>query len=469
MSPVTIVYIITIVLSIAVALLLVHLARLQARARIKYEKGLKAGVHNANYSLGESVLEEITELVDSKPDRQKVAKEISDIFNRELGKKVDQRVHELDKKYETIIKQKTQNEEVAWKKYKKVLAEKKETEAVIHSVAEGLVVVDEKGKVIMLNPAAERLLGVSKKNKIGQPISEGIREDQLISFIKDSRGSKDDREIEILSGQDETKKTLRASSAVIEDEDGKTVGMVSVLSDITKQKELDRLKANFLTSISHELRTPLVAIEKSISMMLSGMAGRMSNTQEEFLRIAERNLKRLTNLINDLLDLSKLEAGKVKLRPQLASIEKIIEDSVQTLGAWAKTKAINIKIGIQSDLPEIYMDPDKVIQVLNNLIGNAIKFTPDNGDIVIEARSDKEKKVIEVSVADSGIGIPEDDLSKVFDKFYQTGERTPTDISGTGVGLSIAKEVVELHGGEIWAENRDGGGAKFVFTLPMKL
>ena len=174
---------------------------------------------------------------------------------------------------------------------------------------------------MMMNPAAEKLLGMSGKSKMGRPLTENLREEQLVSLVKTGQERKN-KEIELVSQHDETKKILRASSAVIEDADGKTVGMVSVLSDITKQRELDELKANFVASVTHELRTPLVAMDKSIALILNKDAGELSGPQEEILTIAQRNLKRLSFLINDLLDLSKLEARKMALSRQASSLEK---------------------------------------------------------------------------------------------------------------------------------------------------
>ncbi|MBN1912964.1 MAG: PAS domain-containing sensor histidine kinase, partial [Candidatus Omnitrophica bacterium] len=260
---------------------------------------------------------------------------------------------------------------------------------------------------------------------------------------------------------------LRASSAVIENENGKTIGMVSVLSDITKQKELDRLKSSFISHVSHELRTPLVAIEQSISLILSKTAGPISRDQEEFLSISQRNLKRLSHLIDDLLDLSKLEAGRMDLKREPLMITKLIDDCVESLRLWANSKSIDIRVESKGDLPAVSADAEKIYQVLNNLLGNAIKFTPSGGYVSIEPALKKEQGVIEVSVSDNGIGIPEEALAKIFDKFYQVGDRIATDLSGTGIGLAIAKEIVELHGGTIRAESRKGEGAKFIFALPV--
>jgi len=468
-ASIIVIYILTGAVSILIALLLVHLARLSAQAKVKaarLERG-KGGKILSDENLKKAILEEVKALEHTKRRPEEITEKVSEIFGRELEKKIDVNAREIAGKYETIVKEKTQNEEIAWKKYKRVLANKKETEAVIRSIAEGLVVIDAKGKVIMMNPAAEKLLGSKKKDKIGKPILENMKKEQLISLVKEDPNNAEDKEIELVSKEDDTKKILRSSSAVVENESGQTVGMVSVLTDITKQKELDELKSSFVSNITHELRTPLVAIQKSITLILSKNAGRLTDTQEHFLSAADRNVKRLSILIDDLLDLSKMEAGRLKLKCETARIEKVVEEVLENLSTWIKTKSIGMVKDTEKGIPDISMDPDRIIQVLNNLIGNAIKFTPENGTIKVGVSLRREKKEICVSVSDNGIGIAKEDLDKIFNRFYQAGERTLTDISGTGIGLAISKEIVELHGGRIWADSSEQGGATFSFTIPL--
>lgn len=476
MADITSVFIITILAGILIATLLLYLGSSSTRSHLKDSRlrlrgaGARAGSGQDDIQryLQEAISEQLVNISGSSAHVNRISAAVNDIFSKELEKKVNRNTQEISRKYEAIIQEKSKNEEIALNKYQAVSTAKKETEAVIRSIAEGLVVVDSKGNVVMMNPAAEKLLGVSQKEKSGSPLTEGVKDEQLISLIKAHPQDQKGREIELASPQAETKKVLRASSAVIENEDGQTVGMVSVLSDITKQKELDALKSSFVANVSHELRTPLVAMDKSISLILNKDAGPLTETQEQFLSVAQRNLKRLSNLINDLLDLSKFEAGKIDIRRESASVEKIISESMEALGAWAKAKSIELSRNIKSGLPDVSVDSDRIIQVLNNLIGNAIKFTPHNGTITISASLAQDGKWVETSVKDTGIGIEKDNLGKIFDKFYQVGaERAATDVSGTGIGLSIAKEIVEMHGGEIRAESQMGQGTKFSFTLPV--
>jgi NtrC-family two-component system sensor histidine kinase KinB len=463
------VYIIVAIVSMVVAFLIAKAVESSGITKVSASRRADAEALGSDIvatdSLSQVISEELIDVIDSENKRNQVSKTVSDVFTQELEKRVNKSKEELSKKYAKFIEEKSRSEEIALRKYKKVLSEKKSTEAVIRSIAEGLVVINAEGKVIMMNPAAEKLLGTSKKEKLGQSLVDDLTEDQMISLVKGSP-EKDNKEIELISQADETKKVLRASTAVVENENGQTVGMVSVLSDITKQKELDALKSRFVASVSHELRTPLVAIDKSVTLLLSKAAGSLSGSQEEFLSIAKRNLTRLSTLINDLLDMSKLEAGKMRLNFEVSSIADIINESVKGFQSWADTKSISLIIKTAEGLPKVKVDSQRIIQIMNNLIGNAIKFAPNKGQIFVEANLKDDK--VRVSVQDTGPGIAKDDLSKIFDKFYQVSERSSTDIGGTGLGLSIAKEIVELHGGSIWAESDIGQGAKFIFTLPLQ-
>ncbi len=353
----------------------------------------------------------------------------------------------------------------------RIISEKQRIDNIVHNMAEGMVVVDSDGKIILVNSVAESLLGITK-NDIGRPIKEVVKNEHLLTLTKRISSEKEEvveKDIELVNLDESTKKILRTSSAVVEDPNGNTVGMVTMLNDITKQKEIEGLKYQFIANVSHELRTPLVAIEKSVSLILSKATGEISETQNEFLSIAERNLKRLTLLINDLLDLSKLEERKAFLKLEKTDLGAIIADSVQSLHNWAATKFIQLNKSVSPDLIRVDVDPNKIIQVLNNLIGNAIKFTPENGSIIVEAVHDKQEGVVKVSVADTGKGIAAQDLDKVFEKFYQAGERNTSDVKGTGIGLAIVREIVELHKGKVWVESELGKGTRFIFTIPIWL
>ena len=227
------------------------------------------------------------------------------------------------------------------------------------------------------------------------------------------------------------------------------------------------MKSEFVSSVTHELRTPLVAMQHSLQITLEAAAGQLSNDQKNFLLIAQRNLDRLNTMINNLLDLSKLENHKVELRLERTPLGPLIESVCQALDAWMKSKSLQLNRRIADPLPEVPLDADQITQVLYNLVSNAIKFTPSGGSVTISAQLQSEGRAVEVAVTDTGGGIAQEDIPKLFKKFQQVGDRKSHSSPGTGLGLAIAKEIVELHGGTIWVESPKGQGSRFAFTLPV--
>jgi signal transduction histidine kinase len=244
-------------------------------------------------------------------------------------------------------------------------------------------------------------------------------------------------------------------------------------SDLEKANEelkrLDQMKSTFISSVSHELRTPLTVIKEFISLLLEGRVGALTEDQKEYLGIANKNILRLTNLIETLLDFSRIESGKgLKLRFEPVHLMEIVEDASMTLGQSLEEKRITLENRIDREMPLILADRNRLVEVFINLIGNGIKFTAPGGKISVDSRGLTEKRdYLKVVVTDTGVGILPEDLPKVFDRFYQ-GQRTQTGmITGTGLGLAISKEIIEGHGGVIQAESKFGSGASFIFTLPV--
>jgi len=402
-----------------------------------------------------------------KGQAEDITQKLTEILNKQIDKKVEFASQEVVKKFDSIIVKKDLENKTLNNKLTETSSQKKQIESVVKSVSEGLIILNDKGEVVMLNPAAEKLLGITSRQEIGMPITSFIRDEQLLSLAK-RKGDKGETEIELNAQSEDTKKVLRSSSAVVEDENGQTIGMVSVLTDITKQKELDALKTKFISSVTHELRSPIVAIRNSLSLLKTGALGQFTNDQEKFIEIADRNLERLSSLIDEILDFSKFEAKKVELHSKLSSAEKVITDACDTFNAWAKAKDITIVKNIQKDMPLVNFDPDKITQVIANLFSNSIKFTPKGGTIKIDAllrRAENDSEELVISLSDTGIGLTEQDIPKLFNKFQQVGEKS-ADAGGTGLGLYISKEIVELHRGKIWAESELNKGSKFTFTIP---
>jgi signal transduction histidine kinase/FixJ family two-component response regulator/GGDEF domain-containing protein len=231
-------------------------------------------------------------------------------------------------------------------------------------------------------------------------------------------------------------------------------------------RRLDEIKSEFVAVASHELRTPLATIKNAIQLLLQRKTGDINENQEKFLSLAEKNINRLTNILNNLLDLSKIESGRMGLNFEEINLRDPIELILSSFKPQADGKSIQIKMEVEKDLPPVYGDREKIVQIMMNLVGNAIKFTPQGGTISVSAKPyHGDGNMVAISVRDSGIGMPEDRLEKVFEKFYQVEGSLHRSVGGTGLGLAITKGLVEAHHGKIWVESDVGKGSTFTFTL----
>jgi len=233
---------------------------------------------------------------------------------------------------------------------------------------------------------------------------------------------------------------------------------------LTVLKEALELKSKFTSTISHELRTPFSVIKEGINMVREGLCGDVNDKQKNMLNIALMNVNRLGRLINDILDFQKFESGKMKLTFEENDINKIVQEAYRGIELLGKEKGINFVFNIDKNLPKIKSDKDKIIQVLTNLIDNAVKFT-EKGSITVTAT--KNRNNIQVAVQDTGCGIKPEDTPRLFRSFEQLGESNKHEKKGTGLGLVISKEIIVRHGGKIWAKSELGKGTVFYFTLPI--
>ena len=232
-------------------------------------------------------------------------------------------------------------------------------------------------------------------------------------------------------------------------------------------KKLDQLKSDFIASVSHDIRTPLNSMQESIALILDGVVDVQQEKGKRVLEIAKRSIGRLSVMINDLLDFSKLEAGKLRLHIESCDVQILIDEVLGSLKSLADKKKVKFHFDPLNEFPKVACDPERMIQVLTNLVGNAIKFTPENGTIsvfLVQALNDR----VQIVVADTGIGIAKEDLGRVFDRFEQVKGANPKDVKGTGLGLSICQELIKLHNGDIWAESELGKGSRFIISLPIR-
>jgi len=363
-------------------------------------------------------------------------------------------------------------------------------QAIINSIPDGIIVIDQNNKILNSNPSSEKILNSLNINKQFASISDK----SLVSILEEVKGNHNAKELDILISSLLDKKNISkptdmdfvldihnrfyykviiapvvSNSEIIElNNDISQENYVVGFRNITKEIELDKLKSDFVAVVSHELKTPLSAIMGFSTIIEDGMAGPVTDEQKDYLAKIQHQGERLIRLINDLLDFSKLEANQMPLYLQLLDIEDLVIEVIEVLRPLVEDKNLKINMQLDDNLPLIEVDPDKLKQVLINLIGNAIKFTDkETGVIDVFVNYIAQDKELLFKVSDNGIGMPEDALNKLFTKFYQVDPTSTRRYGGTGLGLPIAKKIVELMNGEIWVESRLGKGSTFYFTIPI--
>ncbi len=353
--------------------------------------------------------------------------------------------------------------------------------AIIKSLADALLVVDSQGKITQVNPALLHLFDLENTNLVGQDCQTVFPSAiaDLLTLTKRNTEKVFNTEVELAN----QRIGAAIATAILKDSDPTAegenllIGWVILIRDITFEKEVDRMKTDFISTVSHELRTPLTSVigfaklikkklEETIFPLVTTDNKKVQRSVQQVsdnINIIVEEGERLKNLINDVLDLAKMEAGKVDWQTNPLSVKELLERAIAATTALFEQKKLELIQEIEPGLPEIIGDRDRLIQVVINLISNAVKFT-DQGYITCRARRTGQE--ITVSIIDSGIGIAKEDEPKVFEKFKQVGDTLTDKPKGTGLGLPICKEIVEHHGGRIWVESELGGGSNFSFTLP---
>ncbi|GAB4426266.1 MAG: response regulator [Anaerolineae bacterium] len=323
---------------------------------------------------------------------------------------------------------------------------------ILRDTEDSIIVVDNDGKVLFVNPAACRTFNLSASRTQGRPLAEVIDHREVVElFDKEARSGRSRRtEIALSDGR-----YLHAQLTIV-----RGVGRVVVMQDITHLKELDRIKSEFVTTVSHDLRSPLTSILGYIELVRR--AGPLNAQQQMFLDRIVSSVQSITSLISDLLELGKIEAGFDEDREPV-SLAKVFRDAIETLRPSWEAKRHTVQVRLPDDVPPVLGNPLRLRQVANNLLENAIKYTPDGGQIRVMLETEGDFQVLRV--ADTGIGIAQKDLPYIFDKFYRADEAIE-HYDGTGLGLSIVKGIVERHNGRIWVDSQVGQGTTFTIMLP---
>lgn len=338
-------------------------------------------------------------------------------------------------------------------------AERRKLASVLTNMTDGVIATDRKGRIILINDPALDLLHVSREMTLNRPIASVLGVEQEYSFedliyMKDS--------VNLNFSTTDAPYILRANFSVIQKETGFVNGLITVLHDITEQEKIDMERREFVANVSHELRTPLTTMRSYLEALADG-AWKDENIAPHFLNVTQTETERMIRLVNDLLQLSKMDSQEYELNRDFVEFNKFFERIIERFEMSKSQNVHFIKL-----LPEtsyfVDIDTDKLTQVIDNIISNAIKYSPDGGNIRFGFTVNN--NMLKVMVSDDGMGIPKENVSRIFDRFYRVDRARARSMGGTGLGLAIAREMIEAHGGKIWAESEEGVGTTIFFTLP---
>jgi two-component system NtrC family sensor kinase len=339
--------------------------------------------------------------------------------------------------------------------FAQVEAERKQLEAVLRGTEDAVIVLDQDRRVLIVNPAARKAFNIEAPDVTGRTLLECIHSQTLLDWFKmpSAVGRPTRAEVPLTDGR-----TLQAQISVVEG-----IGYAVVMQDITHLKELDRIKSEFVSVVSHDIRSPLTTIRGYMELL--GRVGPLTPQQAEFLARVEQSMTTITDLIGDLLDTGRIEAG-LDQEAALVQLEDVVMHGVEALRLSAEAKQHTLSCDIAPGLPPLMGNARRLEQLVTNLLSNAIKYTPEGGKIQVTLEA--EGLYLMLRVIDNGIGVPPEEQPHIFEKFYRVQSEATTDIGGTGLGLSIVKSVVERHGGRVWVESAPGQGSTFIVLLPMQ-
>lgn len=337
--------------------------------------------------------------------------------------------------------------------------ERRKLSSVLAYMTDGVIATDRRGKVILINTPAEKMLRVKHESANGRSIID-------VLDIGDTYQFEDLMEVDGSLTMDRSTLdkpyVLRANFSVIQRETGFNNGVIAVLHDITDQEKVDQERRDFVSNVSHELRTPLTSMHSYLEALSDG-AWEDKEIAPRFLEVTQNETERMIRLVNDLLKLSRMDGGREQLEKSFVNFTDFFNHIIDRF-EMMKKETIMFKCHIPKEPVIIEIDEDKVMQVLDNIISNANKYSPDGGRISFYLKKFEDE--IEVSIADEGLGVPDEDLANVFDRFFRVDKARSREMGGTGLGLAIAREVIEAHGGRIWAERNKSKGTIIKFTLP---
>lgn len=346
-----------------------------------------------------------------------------------------------------------------------ILLEKQKSETIVQNISDAIIVCGADGTVLLLNPSAEELCQKKENEAVGRHISE-LTSDERIVRLFDERAPKEPFQTPFLQFDHGGREIyLRPRVSPILSAGGTREGVVVILQDVTQFQELDRAKSDFMATVSHEFRTPVTSINMGVDILRQHLLGPLTEAQEELLRSFKQDCERLTKLVRDLLQLSKIESKDLKVREDDVDLRLVISSVVRSFTILFGEKGVGLRFDCDSDLPMIVGDEQHFTWVMSNLISNALQYTDKGGSVEVSVGVTDDNII--VTVRDTGHGIPTEYLEKIFDKFVQVKHTYDITPGSVGLGLAIAKDIVDLYGGKIWVESELGKGSLFTFRIPV--
>lgn len=341
-------------------------------------------------------------------------------------------------------------------------AERRKLASVLSNMTDGVIATDRKGRIILINDPALNLLHVSRETTLNRPITSVLTVDEEYSF-EDLINMRD--ALNLNFSTEDTPYILQANFSVIQKETGFVNGLITVLHDITEQEKIDMERREFVANVSHELRTPLTTMRSYLEALADG-AWQDENIAPQFLNVTQTETERMIRLVNDLLQLSKMDREEYDLNLEFVEFNKFFERIIDRF-EMSKSQNVTFKRLLPKESYFVEIDTDKLTQVIDNIISNALKYSPDGGEIRFGVTIYEE--MLQVMISDDGMGIPKENVTRIFDRFYRVDRARARSMGGTGLGLAIAREMIEAHGGKIWAQSEEGIGTTIFFTLPYEL
>jgi PAS domain S-box-containing protein len=349
-----------------------------------------------------------------------------------------------------------------------IIAERNKTQTIIRNIADGVIVTDPKSRILILNSCAENWFEINEKQVYSKPLSQIIKEPKLLQLTAEATSRKHSIlpsiEISIKPENDWREKTLQARAARVQQEDGELIGIVTILRDITQQKEIDKMKTELVSMVAHELRSPLTSISGFSELLLDKDIPR--DQAEEYANIILKESNRLSELINKFLDISRIESGRIQPQKSDLDMGEIVQMVVGSNSYLANKKNMQVEVHIPSEPCRVWADSGMMEQVILNLFSNAVKYSPENTriDIVVTPSEDQ----IAVKIKDQGYGIPQHAVKKIFEKFYRVSSSNDPQrtAKGSGLGLALVKQIVDMHNGHIDIESVVDKGSVFTIYLP---